>query len=199
MNARPPHFILASGSPRRRELLAAAGFEYEVVAPEVEEIFSPAYTLREGTAWNALRKGLAGARLHPDAVVLAADTLVALEGRVIGKPADLAEAARILRLLSGRAHLVSTSVFIAHLRRGQSDSFTVVSRVVFKKLSDRTIENYLATIEPLDKAGAYAAQGKGRAVIARIAGSRSNVIGLPMDKTGAALARFEIRQRGRRA
>jgi septum formation protein len=190
---RRPRLILASASPRRHELLAGAGFAFEVVRPEVEEIFSPKLTLREATSWNALRKGLAVARAHPEAVVLAADTLVALEHEVIGKPTTLEEAKRILRRLRGRSHDVVSSVFIAQLRAGRSESFSVHSWVTFKKLSDEMIERYLARIDPLDKAGAYAAQGEGRAIIARVVGSRTNVIGLPMEKTRAALARFHLR------
>ena len=193
MNGHRPRLLLASASPRRRQLLADAGFEFEVVPPTVKEISSGTVTLCEATTWNALRKGLVVARTHPDEVVLAADTLVELKGTVIGKPADRTEAAHILRLLSGQTHVVASSVFIAHLRDGKSENFTVLSRVVFKKLSDRMIEEYLARIDPLDKAGAYAAQGDGRAIIARIIGSRSNVIGLPMEKTRAALARFAVR------
>ena len=188
-----PLLLLASRSPRRRELLTGAGFAFEVVSPTVNEVSSGSFTLREATAWNALRKGLAVARQHPEEVVLAADTLVELEGRIIGKPADRAGAVRILRLLSGQTHVVASSVFIAHLRAGKSESFTVLSRVVFKKLNDRMIEDYLSRVDPLDKAGAYAAQGDGGAIIARIVGSRSNVIGLPMEETGATLARFGIK------
>jgi len=188
-----PRLVLASASPRRRQLLADAGYDVEVVAPAVEEIHSDKLTLREATCYNALRKGLAVARAHPNRVVLAADTLVALDHQLIGKPADRVEAARLLRLLSGRTHLVASGVFIAHLRRGKSLAFSVLSRVVFKALSDRMIAEYLATIDPLDKAGGYAAQGTGRAIIARIIGSRSNVIGLPLEKTRVALELFEIR------
>jgi septum formation protein len=195
MNGGQPRLILASTSPRRRQLLADAGFEFEVVAPTVAEISAGTFTLREATTWNALRKGLVVARAHPDEVVLAADTLVELAGRVIGKPADRAEAARILRQLSAQTHVVASSVFIAHLRRGRSENFTVSSRVVFKKLNPRMIDEYLARIDPLDKAGAYAAQGQGDAIIERIIGSRSNVVGLPMEKTGAALVRFGIKAR----
>jgi nucleoside triphosphate pyrophosphatase len=192
MNGHRPRLLLASASPRRRQLLAVAGFEFEVVTPTVDEISAGTFTLREATAWNALRKGLSVARAHPDEVVLAADTLVELDGRVIGKPADSDEAARLLRLLSGQIHVVASSVFIVHLGGGRSENFTALSRVVFKKLNDRMIEEYLARVDPLDKAGAYAAQGEGGAIIARIMGSRSNVIGLPMEKTRAALARFGI-------
>ena len=188
-----PRLILASASPRRRQLLAAAGFRFEVVAPEVAEISTGMLTIREITCWNALRKGLAVARAHPDEVVLAADTLVALGHEVIGKPANAADARRLLRRLSGREHTVASGIFIAHLRRGRSETFSEISHVVFKKLSDQMINDYLAKIDPLDKAGAYAAQGHGRDIIRRIVGSRSNVIGLPLEKTRAALARFAVR------
>jgi septum formation protein len=193
MTGERPRLVLASASPRRGQLLADAGYEFEVVAPAVAEVQTGNLTLREVTSFNALRKGLAVARAHPDRVVLAADTLVALDGRLIGKPADRADAARLLRLLSGRTHLVASGVFIGHLHLGRSIAFSVLSRVVFKKLSDRMIDEYLATIDPLDKAGGYAAQGTGRAIIARLIGSRSNVIGLPLEKTRAALKHFEIR------
>ncbi|MBA3831940.1 MAG: septum formation protein Maf [Chthoniobacterales bacterium] len=186
-------FILASGSPRRRELLGEAGYHFEVVAPKIAELSPDALTLREITRWNAFRKGLAVARAHPDAVVLAADTLVALDREIIGKPADLAEARCILTRLSGRHHTVSTGVFLGRLASGRSETFSVVSRVVFKKMSAQQIEAYLREVEPLDKAGAYAAQGRGRAIVARIAGSRSNVIGLPLEKIRPALARFGLR------
>jgi septum formation protein len=193
MTGERPRLVLASASPRRGQLLADAGYEFEVVAPAVAEVQTGNLTLREVTSFNALRKGLAVARAHPGQVVLAADTLVALGGRLIGKPADRADAARLLRLLSGRTHLVASGVFIGHLHLGRSIAFSVLSRVVFKKLSDRMIDEYLATIDPLDKAGGYAAQGTGRAIIARLIGSRSNVIGLPLEKTRAALKHFEIR------
>ncbi|MEO5717116.1 MAG: Maf family protein [Chthoniobacterales bacterium] len=190
-----PRLVLASASPRRRQLLTDAGYDFEVVAPAVEELHSERLTVREATSYNALRKGLAVARAHPGRVVLAADTLVALDHRLIGKPADHAEAAGLLRSLSGRTHVVASGVFIAHLRRGKSIAFSVLSRVVFKKLSDQMIGDYLATIDPLDKAGGYAAQGESGAIIARIWGSPSNVIGLPLEKTASALELFEIRPR----
>lgn len=193
MIGKRPRLILASASPRRHQLLAEAGYDFEVVTPAVEELHSDKLTVREATSYNALRKGLAVARANPGQVVLAADTLVALDHQLIGKPADHAEAARLLRLLSGRTHVVASGVFIAHLHRGKSLAFSVLSRVVFKKLSDQMIEDYLRTIDPLDKAGGYAAQGAGGVIIARILGSRSNVIGLPLEKTASALGLFEIR------
>jgi septum formation protein len=174
-------------------LLRAAGFEFEVVSPRVTEVDSEHLTLREATSCNALRKGLAVARENPNAVVLAADTLVALGHEVIGKPRSRKEAARILRRLSGREHFVITGVCIAHFAEGRWETFSVKSTVTFKELTNAMIDDYLARVDPLDKAGAYAAQSEGRMVIARISGSRTNVIGLPMEKTRAHLARFGIR------
>lgn len=193
MKQSQPRLILASGSPRRRELLGAAGYRFQVLSPAVAEVSPGALTLHELTSWNALRKGLAVARQNTGAVVLAADTLVALEGEIIGKPADLAEARSILARLSGRQHVVATGVFLAHLASGRITTFSVLSRVFFQKWNVAQIESYLRQIKPLDKAGAYAAQGRGRAIVRRIVGSRTNVIGLPLEKVRPALARFGIR------
>jgi nucleoside triphosphate pyrophosphatase len=148
-----PSLVLASSSPRRAALLSEAGFEFEIVSPCVAEKFDPALTLRELTLWNAIRKGMSIAQTRPEAVVLAADTLVALDNQIIGKPADLSEAARMLRLLSGRSHEVCSAVAIYRQTSGRSAILQEVSRVRFHRLSDATIENYLAVVGPLDKAG----------------------------------------------
>jgi septum formation protein len=184
--------LLASNSPRRRQLLGDAGFEFHSVAPDVSERLDVGLTLRELTALNAIRKALRVARGHPGKVVLAADTLVALDDQIIGKPADLAEAMTILRRLSGRVHEVCSSVFICHLARTRSTSFHEISRVRFRRLSEKQIKRYIDKVEPLDKAGAYAAQGYGADIIDKIEGSYTNVVGLPMQKTIAALAEFGI-------
>ena len=184
--------LLASNSPRRRKLLAQGGFEFETISPDVAEKFDVDLTLRELTAWNALRKGIWAAHKYPGKVVLAADTLVALDGRIIGKPRDLAEAQKILRCLSGRVHEVCSAVFVCHLAAARSTSFAEVSQVRFHRLNQRKIDNYFSKINPLDKAGAYAAQGHGREIIAEVKGSFSNVVGLPMEKTVAVLRDFGI-------
>jgi septum formation protein len=188
-----PSLVLASSSPRRAALLSEGGFEFEIASPRVAEKFDPALTLRELTLWNAIRKGMSIAQTRPDAVVLAADTLVALETQIIGKPADLSEAAQMLRRLSGRTHEVCSAVAIYQQASGRSAVFHDVSRVRFRRLNEPAIENYLAKVGPLDKAGAYAAQGSGTEIIAKIDGSFTNVVGLPMEKTVAALAKFGIR------
>jgi septum formation protein len=184
--------LLASNSPRRRELLGDAGFEFHIIAPDVAERFDVDLTLRELTAFNAIRKALCVARRRPAKVVLAADTLVALDNQIIGKPVDLNEARAILRRLSGRVHEVCSSVFICHLARARATSFDEISRVRFRRLGEKEIERYLDKVDPLDKAGAYAAQGYGTEIIAKIEGSYTNVVGLPMEKTTVALAEFGI-------
>jgi nucleoside triphosphate pyrophosphatase len=184
--------VLASRSPRRAALLAEAGFEFETVGPLVEEKFDVDLTLREVTLWNAMRKGMSVAQMHPDKVVLAADTLVALDNRIIGKPADISEAAQILRRLNGQTHQVCSAVFIYQQTTGRSTTFHEVSGVTFRWLSSTEIENYLAKISPLDKAGAYAAQGAGAEIIEKIDGSYTTVVGLPMEQTVATLAEFGI-------
>jgi septum formation protein len=190
-----PRFVLASGSPRRRQLLEKAGYEFDVVLPAVAEVSGAWLTIRETTASNAMRKATEIAQSAPGAVVLGADTLVALDGRVIGKPADLASAAEILRRLSGRVHDVWTAVFICHPASGKAHSFQEVSRVHFRKVDQNAIANYLAKVDPLDKAGAYAAQGHGVEIIKRIEGSYSNVVGLPMEETARVLRAFGITRR----
>ena len=188
-----PSLLLASNSPRRRELLVAAGFEFDMAAPQVDERSDINLSLREITALNAVRKGLAVARLYTQKIVLSADTLVALDHKIIGKPHDRDHAADILRRLSGRVHEVCSSVFILHLARARSTMFYEISRVGFRRLDDRAIDDYFTKVNPLDKAGAYAAQGYGAEIISRIEGSHTNVVGLPMEKTIAALAKFGIK------
>jgi septum formation protein len=187
-----PRFILASGSPRRRQLLSEAGFEFEVLSSSIEEAAHGWLSVRELTIWNAARKALRVSEMAPDAVVLAADTLVAIDGEVLGKPADLEDAVRILRRLSGRTHEVWTAVRVCHGASGRAHSFHEMSRVHFRKLNDRGVRDYLAKIDPLDKAGAYAAQGHGREIIERIDGSYSNVVGLPMEETARVLGTFGV-------
>ena len=187
-----PLLLLASNSPRRRELLAEAGFEFETWAPDVTEKLDADLTLRELTAFNAVRKAMAAARKHPRKIVLAADTLVAIDDHILGKPAGMSEAVAMLQRLSGQTHEVCTSVFLCHLLAGKSTGFSEISRVRFRRLSRAEINRYLARINPLDKAGAYAAQGFGTEIIEKIDGSFTNVVGLPMEKTIPALAEFEI-------
>jgi septum formation protein len=188
-------FILASASPRRRQLLNRAGYDFEVVSAPVEEAAHQWLTARELTAWNAARKAATVSESAPDAIVLAADTLVTIEGEILGKPVDFGAAVEMLRRLSGRAHEVWTAVRICHAAGRKSESFQEMSRVHFHALNDRAIRSYLAKIDPLDKAGAYAAQGHGREIIERIEGSYTNVVGLPMESTTQLLRVFGVTPR----
>jgi septum formation protein len=187
-----PRFVLASASPRRRQLLNAAGYEFEIVSPGVEEVGHDWLTIRELTIWNAARKAGAVSGIAPDAIVLAADTLVTIDGEVLGKPSHFENAVEMLRRLSGRIHEVWTAVRIVDSARRKWRSFHETSRVHFRSLDDRAIRNYLTKIDPLDKAGGYAAQGDGQEIIQKIEGSYTNVVGLPMEKTRRILAEFGI-------
>lgn len=187
-----PRFVLASASPRRGQLLQKAGYQFEIIAPPDDEISHTCLTIRELTVWNATRKALRIAQTLPDAVVLAADTLVTIDGRVLGKPVDVEDAVGILRRLSGRTHEVWTAVCIRHAATGRTHSFHEISRVHFRQLREDAIRDYLAKVNPLDKAGAYAAQGHGTEIIEKIEGSYSNVVGLPMEQTTRALRTFGV-------
>ena len=182
--------VLASASPRRQALLAAAGFRFDIARAAVPERSDCHLTLRELTLCNASRKGLFVARSHPQQVTLAADTLVAIDDEIIGKPANMKEAVQIMHRLSGRSHDVCTAVFICQFCKVRT--FFEMSKVRFRDLTDNAIRAYLAKINPLDKAGAYAAQGAGSEIIEAIDGSFTNVVGLPMERTIVELRRFGI-------
>ena len=175
-----PMLILASASPRRRELLAMAGLPFTVDAPEVDERCSLPPV--EAVAEISRRKALAGAKAHPGCVVLAADTLVAVEGKALGKPHDEEDAARMLRMLSGRWHQVYTGV-CAVSADGALHSAVDATDVRFADMPEEAIRRYIATGEPADKAGAYAVQGVAGLWIEELRGSHTNVIGLPLALT----------------
>src|SRR5260370_12391955 len=185
-----PRLLLASNSPRRRELLLDAGFELEICATRVDERFHVDLTLRELTALNTIRKAMATARLRPKNIVLAADTLVAIDDRVLGKPKDKDAAVAMLRRLSGRAHEVCTSVFICDLASAKSSSFHEISRVHFHRLRRDKIGNYLARADPLDNAGASAAQRLGTEIMEKIDCSYPNLLGLPFENHITPFADF---------
>lgn len=178
--------ILASGSPRRRELLAAAGLEFEVIPSPAEEIHDESMEMAELCEENARLKATAVAIHHRDAVVIGADTLVFLDGEPLGKPKDMAEAESMLRRLSGETNQVCTGVCI--MGPGEkSTSLHVVTDVFFRELDDETLFAYLAKTQPLDKAGAYGIQDCGEMIIERIAGAYDNVMGLPVEQVLQAL------------
>lgn len=175
-----PALILASASPRRRELLALTGLPFTVDAPEVDETCD--LPPREAVAEISRRKALAGAAAHPGCVVLAADTLVAVDDAPLGKPRDHADAARMLRLLSGRWHQVHTGVSVVSVD-GALHSEVDATDVRFADMPEEAILRYIATGEPADKAGAYAVQGIAGLWIEELRGSHTNVIGLPLALT----------------
>jgi septum formation protein len=181
-----PLLILASSSPRRRALLAGHGYAFEVVAPPGVEEIAPAHlSPGETVLANARAKARAVARLRPGALVLGVDTEVFFEGRVLGKPADMADAFAMLSRLNGRTHEVYSGVWLVGPRGERG--FIEVTRVHFHRRTPVQLRRYLARIGPLDKAGAYAAQDDNGEMIARVEGSYSNVIGLPMEVLAGAL------------
>ena len=182
-----PPFILASTSPRRAELLSLLPLKFTVIASDAQEVAHGYLTPLEVCQLNAHRKARAVAKQHPDSLVLGADTLVFLGSEIFGKPRSLAEAERMLLRLSGKTHQVVTGVSLIHLRRHQEKIFAVSTDVLFHPLTKSQIKNYLGKINPLDKAGAYAIQERGELIIAEIAGSFSNVVGLPVERLGMEL------------
>ena len=188
--------ILASASPRRAELLAAAGIPFEVRPAHIDEGLRAGEDARTYARRVAVDKARAIARQANGRSVLAADTVVVIDGLVLGKPVDFDDAKRMLRLLSGRSHEVITAVALMSTRRGQSDAAIdarIESTVVeFAPLDTAEIDWYVATGEPADKAGSYAVQGLASRFVTRIEGSYSNVVGLPMSLVYAMCRRAGI-------
>jgi septum formation protein len=185
MNA-PSKLILASGSPRRRELLARAQIDFEVMQSGLEEVRAPGESARDYALRMARDKTLAVSDRHPGRTVLGADTVVECDGEILEKPVDAPDATRMLTALSGRTHTVVTAFAIASngkIIAGEA----VASRVTFRPLTPQEIAAYIETREPFDKAGAYGIQGIGGGFISQVDGSRDNVMGLPTDAVIAAL------------
>ena len=191
--------MLASASPRRRQLLSELGLEdIEILPADLEERLPPGISPKGAVA--ALASGKAGevALRRPGALVIGADTLVALEGDLLGKPRDRQEAVSMLRALSGRTHQVLTGLCLTD--GAWSDTRVEVTQVSFRELREREIEAYVDTGEPLDKAGAYGIQGLGRLLVRGIEGDYYNVVGLPICLLGEMLSRrgldiWDLRQK----
>jgi septum formation protein len=179
----PPRLILASASPRRRELLGQLGVPFDVVVADVTEHEDPTTEPRQMVAHNAALKADWVAARHPEALVLGADTTVFIDNRVLNKPANLVEAREMLRRLAGRTHTVYTGVAMRRARDGLRIDEGVASEVTFKPFDDAIIEAYLKIVNPLDKAGAYGIQEGRDLIIAGWKGSFSNIMGLPMETT----------------
>jgi septum formation protein len=195
--------ILASQSPRRRELMGLLGIDFEVVAPPEDVDLPPGTTTQEILSEKepeslvtarALAKAQAVAARIPEAVVVGADTVVALDGKVFGKPRDSEHASEMLRALSGRTHLVASGVAVVRARpEPLTLSGVATAQVRFRTLSDSEISAYLETGEPLDKAGAYGIQGRGGILVDRIEGCYFSVVGLPMATLAQLLRRSGVR------
>jgi septum formation protein len=181
--------ILASASPRRRELLAQLGIPFDVVVADVTEHEDPDTDPRLMVAHNAALKADWVATRHPDALVLGADTTVFLDGKAINKPRDLDESRAMLRGLSGREHTVFTGVALRRLATGLAVNEGASSQVAFKPFGSDVIEAYLRLVNTLDKAGAYSIQDSTDLIVAGYTGSFSNIMGLPMELTKQILTR----------
>ena len=190
--------ILASGSPRRRQLLREAGFEFERIVPDVCEAARPGETPEAQVQRLALLKARAVAKqAQPNSCVLALDTLVVIDGCVLGKPRDEADAAAMLLRLAGRRHRVLTGFALLLPGSERYEVGVEESAVQMRAVSPEEARAYAAGGEPLDKAGAYAVQGQGSRFVEAVDGSRSNVIGLPLEAVLPRLERFEVRPRCR--
>ncbi|MCK9495137.1 MAG: Maf family protein [Dehalococcoidia bacterium] len=187
-----PRIVLASASPRRRELLAALGVSFEVVPSEVDETTEEREAVRVAESL-ARRKAEAVAAAQPDALVIGSDTVVALDGRLLAKPADAEKARGMLRNLRGRAHEVVTGVAVALDGRVLVDHGR--TGVHMRAYSDAEIEAFIASGSPFDKAGGYAIQDEAFAPVARFEGCRCNVIGLPLGVLRGLLGQFEVETR----
>ena len=184
--ARP--LILASGSPRRRELLGRMGYEFQICSPDVDEHVS-GYA-RDIVRTLAVRKARAAAERFDRGVIIASDTLVSLDGAPLGKPADADDARRMLRALSGREHEVFTGVCLIDAQTGMEEAQVDRTGVRFRPLTDAEINAYVATGEPMDKAGAYGIQGGAGKFVESLDGSYENVMGFPVRLVGEMLGRF---------
>lgn len=182
--------ILASASPRRKELLTLAGIDFTVQQADIEEKIAPDLKPFEVVEQLAFQKASAVAEKSKDCIVIGSDTVVSLDNKILGKPKSENEAKEMLKLLSGKTHKVYTGVAI--ISDEKNVSFYEETEVEFYELTDREIADYVATGEPMDKAGAYGIQGKGCVLIKRINGDYFNVVGLPVARLYRELGDFNV-------
>jgi septum formation protein len=188
----PAPLVLASTSPRRRWLLEKLGREFAIVAPNVDEVARPGEAPADFAQRMADEKAADVARRRGGAWILAADTVVALDAAALGKPRDSAEAVAMLTALAGRAHTVFTGAALLRPDGAPAERRVVATPVVFRPLTAREIDAYIATGEPFDRAGAYAIQGEGAHLVERVDGSYTNVIGLPLPEVAGWLRRWHL-------
>ncbi len=172
--------ILASASPRRKQLLSSVGLKFKTVPAHVNEDYLRGETPKQHVRRLAQSKAKIISEKYPDAWVLGADTIVVIDGQILGKPENKAQAKKMLQKLSGRTHKVYTAFTITRAASSISRTHVIQSAVSFKNISPDEIKWYISSKEPYDKAGGYAAQGKGASFIKSVRGSYTNVIGLPL-------------------
>jgi septum formation protein len=172
------------------ELLRQLGIDFQVLASEVPEVHNEQLTANEVAQVNAYRKARAIAKKYPDALVVAADTLVYLDNMLFGKPATLEEAYQMLEKLQGRTHQVVTAICLLHLRNHRQNVFSESTAVTFQTLDAVKIRRYLAKVNPLDKAGGYGIQEESDLIVEKISGSYTNVVGLPLERLNTELGEW---------
>jgi septum formation protein len=172
--------VLASASPRRRDILRALGLGFEVDPADIDETPAAGASVDAVVAALSLRKAQHAAPRHRNALVVAADTLVDLDGRILSKPVDESDACAMLTAMSGRSHRVATGLVLLDAATGEAQTALVETEVTFRPMSEDEIDAYVATGEPMDKAGSYGIQGLGAAFVQRIDGDYYNVAGLPV-------------------
>jgi len=184
--------VLASASPRRNELLRNIGLDFVIDASDYEEDMDLALDPRSLARFLSREKARSVAVRHPDAIVIAADTFIVFRGKILGKPHTGTEALRMLKMLNGRSHTVITGFTVIDTGSGKTVSRSAESRVWFRKLGPAELRAYVASGEPLDKAGAYAIQGLGSAIVKKIEGDFFNIVGLPVSMLAECLKTFGI-------
>jgi septum formation protein len=185
--------ILASASPRRKELLEKIGLKFEVEPGDINEELQSDLPPQELAKKLSQEKALAVSKKYSDAIIIAADTIGVFEGKIVGKPRTSTEATKMLRMLNGKSHLVVTGFTIIDTKTGKTVSKSVETTVYFRKLTEAEIDAYVKTGEPLDKAGGYALQGLGALIVEKITGDFYNVIGLPLSALVESLKTFGVK------
>lgn len=185
--------ILASASPRRKMLLKQIGLNFKVVASDFEEMINTKISSHELARKLSLGKAKVVAIKLSNSIIIAADTFVTFKGKILGKPKNKQDAKRILKLLSGKMHLIITGFTIIDTTTGQTATNSVETKVYFKKLTNKEIDTYVETGEPLDKAGAYGIQEKGSLFVKKIEGDYFNVVGLPIYAVVETLKKFGVK------
>jgi septum formation protein len=184
--------VLASSSPRRRELLGYFGIAFTVKVPDVDESVLPKEDPVSHVRRLAQAKAAKVAQEEKEGLVVGADTVVVLDGEIIGKPGDREDAIRMLAALAGRTHRVYSGVAVIDLPSGATKAFVICSRVTMAPIAESEIRRYVDGGEPLDKAGAYAVQGEGKQYVTEVRGSFTNVVGLPLQALHRLLCHFRL-------